>query len=112
MNETNLIHITVAAVGITLSIVIEHLLVGKRWKRYEYARRAMGIVTVFVWLGFLAVHGIVDTHTVEISFVAFGLAGATLGIMATAEKTKTANQARAELGRNGTTGGPGTILPR
>ena len=110
--NNHLIHITVAAVGITLSIVIEHLLVGKRWKRYEYARRAMGIVTVFVWLGFLAVHGIVDPHTIEIAFAAFGLAGATLGIMVIVEKTKTADQARAELGRNGTTGGPGTILPR
>ena len=110
MNETNLIHITVAAVGITLSIVGEHVLFGKRWKRYEYARRAMGIVTVFVWLGYLVACGVIDAHTIEIAFVAFGLAGATLGIMATVEKTKTADQARAELGRNGTTGGRGSSV--
>jgi len=87
----------IATIGLIASIALEHILIGRRWARYEYTRRAMGVCTVFVWLSILATHGVIEVGAVLLAFFAFGVAGATLGLMLTAERARTNENARRDL---------------
>ena len=110
MNETNCIHKAIAVIGLVASIALEHMLVGRRWARYEYTRRGMGICTVLAWAALLALNGAADMDTVLLLVGLLATAGGVLILMTTTEKARTSVQARAELD-NGETRGRGTPIP-
>lgn len=64
-----------------LVIAIEHYIFYVRWKRKEWARWSLGIITVFLWSAPLALSGYLDVFTVIILFIAFGLGGVIKGGM-------------------------------
>lgn len=62
-------------------IAIEHYICYVRWKRKEWARWALGIITVFAWAAPLALSGYLDVFTTIVLFIAFGLGGMIKGGM-------------------------------
>ncbi|MCL4296115.1 MAG: hypothetical protein KJ077_10325 [Anaerolineae bacterium] len=78
-------------------IAIEHVLFYRRWRRREWARWALGILTVFSWAAPLALSGNLDLRTVIILFVAFGLAGVIKGGMDIDRETSEADRGRREI---------------
>lgn len=62
-------------------IAIEHHICYARWRRKEWARWSLGVITVFIWSAPLALSGYLDVFTTIVLFIAFGLGGMVKGGM-------------------------------
>jgi len=63
-------------VGLALVIALEHWIFGRRWRRFELARRTMGIATVLGLAWPLVQVGVLDFCTWFLLVCGFGVAGA------------------------------------
>ena len=95
--DTQDLQAIIALVTLAPVIALEHNLFGQWWKRYELARRGMGIGTVLAWLGVLAYFGGIDGRTWLVFVLGFGVAAGVLVLMRTNESAKTNEHAHDEL---------------
>jgi hypothetical protein len=92
-------------------IVAEHLTIGRFWERREYTRRALGILTVFLFGLALALLGVLDLDTVLILFGLFGVAACALVATRETEKELTNRRIVARVGRGNSDGPTGELRP-
>jgi len=71
LTEANFIYWTAMAAA----AVIEHLLIGERWRHNELARRVVGVATVTLGMLPLIVWGGLDWTTWAVQFGGFGIVG-------------------------------------
>lgn len=71
MEEEKLLFVVIVGALVT----VEHAYFGRKWKHNEYARRAMGIITVMGCAFGLVLLRVFDLQTWLWIFLAFGLSG-------------------------------------
>ena len=115
MSDQELAQVAAVLFGLGATVALEHILLGKLWKRYELARRVMGIATVLGWLFFAVLMGALDLATWLVALFAFGTAGAIVGLCVICEKASITRRAEGDLEggweSDGTEGRSGTQLP-
>jgi len=60
---------------LAIVVIIEHLILGERWRSNELARRVVGVATVTLGMLPLIVWGGLDWTTWAVQFAGFGVAG-------------------------------------